>query len=49
LAAAILATSAFHIDYSQEARMYALLALAATLYAAAAFFFVKSTSNPARA
>ncbi len=49
LAAAILATSAFHIDYSQEARMYALLALAATLYAAAAFFFVKPTSNPARA
>jgi mannosyltransferase len=48
LAAAILATSAFHIDYSQEARMYALLALAATLYAAAAFFFVKSP-NYARA
>ena len=42
LAAAVLATSGFHIYYSQEARMYTLLALAATLYAAAAFFFVKS-------
>jgi len=42
LAAAVLATSGFHIDYSQEARMYALLALAATLYAAATFFFLKS-------
>ena len=42
LAAAGLATSGFHIWYSQEARMYTLLALAATLYAAAAFFFVKS-------
>jgi mannosyltransferase len=44
LAAAILATSGFHIWYSQEARMYTLLALATTLYAAAAFFFVKSPS-----
>jgi mannosyltransferase len=44
LAAAILATSGFHIYYSQEARMYALLALTATLYAAAAFFFLKSPS-----
>jgi uncharacterized membrane protein len=42
LAAAVLATSGFHISYSQEARMYVLLALAATLYAAAALFFVKS-------
>jgi mannosyltransferase len=42
LAAALLATSSFHIYYSQEARMYTLLALTATLYAAAAFFFVKS-------
>jgi mannosyltransferase len=46
LAAAILTTSGFHIGYSQEARMYALLALAATLYAAAAFFFVKSPNYP---
>jgi mannosyltransferase len=36
LAPAVLATSGFHIYYSQEARMYTLLALAATLYAAAA-------------
>jgi uncharacterized membrane protein len=42
LAAAILATSGVHIWYSQEARMYSLLAVTATLYAAAAFFFVKS-------
>src|SRR5262249_17703561 len=42
LAAAVLATSSFHIYYSQEARMYSLLALGATLYAAAAFFFVKA-------
>jgi mannosyltransferase len=42
LAAAVLATSGFHIYYSQEARMYALLALSTTLYAAAAFFFAKS-------
>jgi uncharacterized membrane protein len=41
LAAAFLAVSRFHIYYSQEARMYTLLALAATLYAAAAFFFLK--------
>jgi uncharacterized membrane protein len=41
IAAAVLATSGFHIFESQEARMYALFALAATLYAAAAFFFVK--------
>src|SRR5262249_2794307 len=39
------ATSSFHIYYSQEARMYTLLALAATLYAATAFSFVKSPTN----
>jgi hypothetical protein len=44
LAAAILAVSGFHIHYSQEARMYPLLALTATLYAAAGFFFAKSPS-----
>lgn len=41
-AAALLAASSKHIYYSQEARAYSLLALAATLYAASAFFFVKS-------
>jgi 4-amino-4-deoxy-L-arabinose transferase-like glycosyltransferase len=45
LAATVLATSSFHIYYSQEARMYTLLALAATLYAAAAFFFIKSPTH----
>jgi mannosyltransferase len=42
VAATLLATSGFHIHYSQEARMYSLLALAATLYAAAAFLLVQS-------
>ena len=42
LAAGFLALSGFHIWYSQEARMYALLSLAATLFAASSFFFVKS-------
>jgi hypothetical protein len=42
LAALILALSGFHIYYSQEARMYALLAFAATLYAASAFYFARS-------
>src|SRR5262249_23620797 len=45
LAAAVLATSSFHIYYSQEARMYTLLALSATLYAATAFSFVTSPTN----
>jgi uncharacterized membrane protein len=40
-AAVILAASSMHIYYSQEARMYSLLALAATLYAASGFYFVK--------
>lgn len=42
LAAAFLALSGFHVWYSQEARMYALLALAATLFAASSFYFVRS-------
>ena len=37
LAAALLALSAYHVWYSQEARMYSLLAFAATAYAWAAF------------
>jgi hypothetical protein len=41
-AAALLAASGFHIYYSVEARMYTLLALAATLYAASGFFYAKS-------
>jgi mannosyltransferase len=41
-AAALLAASSMHIFYSQEARMYSLLALAATLYAASALHFMKS-------
>ena len=45
LAAALLAVSTTHIYYSQEARMYSLLALATTLYAAAALFFVRSPSR----
>lgn len=44
-AATILALSSQHIYFSQEARMYSLLALAATLYAASAFYFVKSPTN----
>jgi mannosyltransferase len=45
-AAAMLAVSSMHIYYSQEARMYSLMALAATLYAASAFFFAKSPTTP---
>lgn len=37
LAAALLALSAYHVWYSQEARMYSLLAFAATAYAWAVF------------
>ena len=37
LAAALLALSAYHVWYSQEARMYSLLAFAATAYGWAAF------------
>ena len=42
----MLAVSSMHIYYSQEARMYSLMALAATLYAACAFFFAKSPTTP---
>jgi uncharacterized membrane protein len=47
LAAAFLALSGFHIWYSQEARMYALLSLAATLFvAASSFYFFRSPTLP---
>ena len=46
LAAAFLALSGFHVWYSQEARMYALLSLAATLFAASSFYFVRSPTIP---
>jgi mannosyltransferase len=46
LAAAFLALSGFHIWYSQEARMYALLSLTATLFAASSFYFVRSPTIP---
>jgi mannosyltransferase len=46
LAAAFLALSGFHIWYSQEARMYALLSLMATLFAASSFYFVRSPTIP---
>jgi uncharacterized membrane protein len=45
LAAAFLAFSNFHIRYSQETRMYALLALTATVFAATAFHFFRSPSH----
>jgi mannosyltransferase len=44
LAAIFLALSVFHIWFSQEARTYALLALAATMFAAACFHFAQSPS-----
>ena len=44
LAAAFLAFSVYHIYYSQEARMYALLAFTATLFAASSFYFFLSPS-----
>ena len=44
LGAALLALSPFHIKYSQEARMYSLLALAATLYAATCFDYLRAPS-----
>jgi uncharacterized membrane protein len=46
LAAAFLALSGFHVMYSQEARMYALLSLTATLFAASSFYFVRSPTIP---
>lgn len=42
--AVLLALSPFHIFYSQEARMYSLLALAATLYAATCFYYLRAPS-----
>ena len=45
LAAAFLALSEFHIWYSQEARMYALLSLAVTLFAASSFYFFRSPTT----
>lgn len=40
VAAGILGLSGYHVWYSQEARMYPLLALAATMFAAASFHYV---------
>jgi uncharacterized membrane protein len=45
LSAFILGTSGFHILLSQEARMYALLACAATMYAASAVYFTRSPNS----
>jgi mannosyltransferase len=44
LGAALLAVAPFHIWYSQEARMYSLLALAATLFAATCFHYLRAPS-----
>lgn len=44
IAAGLLALSGFHIWYSQEARMYALLALSATLYAGCTMRFAPRAS-----
>ena len=46
LGAILLALSPFHIAYSQEARMYSLLALAATIYAATCFHYLRAPSLP---
>jgi uncharacterized membrane protein len=48
LGAALLALAPFHLLYSQEARMYSLLALTATMFAATSFYYVRRPS-PARA
>jgi mannosyltransferase len=45
LAAFLLALSSFHIWYSQETRMYALLALTATLFAGAAFQYARTPTR----
>jgi len=45
-AALLLALSPFHIWYSQEARMYALLALAATLFAGTALWTYRRATAP---
>jgi mannosyltransferase len=42
IGAVLLALSPFHLWYSQEARMYSLLALAATLYAATCFHYLRA-------
>lgn len=42
VAAAFLAFSGYHIDYSQEARTYTLLAFTATWFAASSFYFFQS-------
>lgn len=42
LSALLLALSGYHVWYSQEARMYALLALAATVYAGSTISFSRS-------
>jgi mannosyltransferase len=44
IGAFLLALSPFHITYSQEARMYSLLALTATLYAASCFYYLRAPS-----
>jgi mannosyltransferase len=46
IGAVLLALSPFHLWYSQEARMYSLLALAATLYAATCFHYLRAPSLP---
>jgi hypothetical protein len=46
IAAALLALSPFHLWFSQEARAYSLLALAATLYAATCFHYIRAPSLP---
>jgi mannosyltransferase len=44
IAAGMLTLSPFHLEYSQEGRMYSLLALAATLYAATCFHYLRAPS-----
>jgi mannosyltransferase len=44
IGAGMLTLSPFHLEYSQEARMYSLLALAATLYAATCFYYLQAPS-----
>ena len=46
VASAFLALSGFHVMYSEEARMYALFSLTATLFAASSFYFVSSPTIP---
>jgi hypothetical protein len=46
IGAILLALSVFDIQYSQEARMYSLLALSATLYAATGFNYLREPSLP---